>query len=59
MLILIALRVIRVWFIKTYIRLQIRIEIGLEFNQSKKRKPIIKFSLNFASIDQVPIQSQF
>jgi len=31
----------------------------LEFNQSEQRKPIIKFSLNFASIVQVPIQSQF
>jgi len=42
---------------KARIRLEIEIEIGLEFNQSEGRKPISSL-VNFALIDQNPIQSQ-
>jgi len=40
--------------IKTRIRLEIEIEIGLEFNQSEERKPILGL-VNFALISQNPI----
>jgi len=39
---------------KARIRLEIKIEIGLEFNQSEKRKPISSL-VNFALIGQNPI----
>jgi len=39
---------------KACIRLEIEIEIGLEFNQSEKRKPISSL-VNFALIGQNPI----
>jgi len=42
---------------KIRIRLEIEIEIGLEFNQSEEREPISNL-VNFALIDQIPIQSQ-
>jgi len=42
---------------ETHIRLEIEIEIGLKFNQSKERKPISSL-VNFALIGQNPIQSQ-
>jgi len=45
-------------FCKTRIRLEIEIEIGLEFNQSEERKPISSL-MNFALIGQNPVQSQF
>jgi len=37
--------------IKAHIRLEIEIEIGLEFNQSEERKPISSL-VKFALIDQ-------
>jgi len=40
------------------IRLEIKIEIGLEFNQLEERKRISNL-VNFALIDQNLIQSQF
>lgn len=39
------------------IRLEIEIEIGLEFNQSEERKPI-STSMKFTLIGQIPIQSR-
>jgi len=42
---------------KGRIRLEIEIEIGLEFNQSEERKSISSL-VNFVLIDQNPIQSQ-
>jgi len=41
----------------TKARIRLEIEIGLEFNQSEGRKPILSL-VNFALIDQNPIQSQ-
>jgi len=48
------------WCLKTCkarIRLEIETEIGLEFNQSVERKQLLCL-MNFAFIDQIPIQSQ-
>jgi len=42
---------------KIRIRLETEIEIGLEFNQSDERKPLLCL-MNFALIDQIPIQFQ-
>jgi len=42
---------------KARIRLEMEIEIGLKFNQSEERK-LISDLVNFALIDQNPIQSQ-
>jgi len=48
---------VEVWAIyQARIRLEIRIEIGLEFNQSEERKPISSL-VNSALIGQNPIQS--
>jgi len=43
---------------KARIRLEIGIEIGLDFDQSEGRKPISSL-VYFALIGQNPIQSQF
>jgi len=51
------MRAINAHAFKAGIRLEIKIEIRLEFNQSEERKPISSL-VNFALIGQIPIQSQ-
>jgi len=38
-------------------RIRLEIEIGMEFDQSKERKPLLRL-VNFVLIGQIPIQSQ-